>query len=266
MKVRNFLILCLAVVLASCNGGKQEGSGAEKLYAKADSACKAGNYNLSKVLIDSIHKIYRMDVEIRKKAKSLMSEVDSIEYARTQAYFDSIRPFRQATADSLLKNFTVSSDTAYYNYKKYVHKNQNAAAPRKSLIAEVKEDGELQLISVYMGSKLNHKKVKVSNKENFYVETETIGLDSPYNNRFDDFGTRWEYLTFTGDNMGDVPVFIYSNFDKPLKITLIADSIETKKGKKASTYIYMLDPQDRTAIKQAVELSNVLNELNKMRL
>lgn len=262
------IILFMFLMLTSCNGSQQEEqeNGAEALYSEALQAFEAGNVNLCKILIDSIHSEYRMNVDVRKKAVSLMQEVKAYEDERTKQYFDSLRPIRQAQYDSLSNYFRVSGDTAYYDYVKYVHRSQSGAAPRISLIAEVKDNGDLQLISVYMGKKLDHKRVRVTNKDNFFVESAEISLDSPYNNRFDDFGTRWEYLTLTGDNMGDLPSFISSNAETQLKVTLFADSIEKKKGKKAVSYTYLLDPQDRKAIKQAVELSRVLNDINKLKV
>lgn len=256
------VILFLCLMLTSCNGGQQEENGAETLYAEAEKCFTEGNYNRSKILIDSIHTEFRLKVDVRKRADSLMKLIKAAEDERTKAYFDSLRPYKEAEFESLVKNFRITSDTAYHNFTKYTHKNQCAGAPRISLIAEVKDNGDLQIISVYSGRKLNHKQVKVTNKENLFVETASIDLDSPYNNRFDDYGTQWEYVTYLDYNMGDLPSFIAENADNQLKVTLIADSIETKKGKKADTYTYFLDPMDRTAVKEAVELSGVLKELS----
>lgn len=262
---RYFLILITALSLFACTQQKEEDNGAELLYQEARQAFADGNVNRCKLLIDSIHSAYRMDVEVRKQAAALMQEVKIYEDERTQHYIDSLRPIRQSQFDSLARDFRISGDTAYYDYVKYVHRSQSSAVPRISLIAEVKDNGELQLISVYMGKKLDHKRVRVTNKENFFVESNEISLDSPYNNQFDDFGTRWEYLTLTEGNQNDLASFISSNAETQLKVTLFADSIDTKRGRKAVTYTYLLDPQDRKAIKEAVEFSNVTKDLNKMR-
>lgn len=256
MKVsKKFLIfISLLAMLTSCTTSDQQkqDDGSEALYAEAEQCYTNGNYSRGKILIDSIHTKYRRNVELRKRASALMTEITSAEHERNRHYADSIRPIRQAEFDALIKNFRVSSDSAYLSYKKYIHKNQRASSPRISLVAEVKEDGEIHLISVYMGKKLNHQKVKVSTKDNFFVETESISLDSPYNNQFDDFGTRWEYLTFTKATMGDLPTFIADNADKPLKVTLISEK---------SSYSYNLAPSDRAAIKQAVELSAIEKDI-----
>ncbi len=263
-KLGVILLFCLA--LTSCNSGQQEEvNGAEFLYTEAEKCYASGNYNRSKILIDSIHSEYRLEVDVRKRAVELMRKVKTAEDERTKAYFDSIRPYKEAEFEEIAKNFRITSDTAYHNYTQYTHKYQCAGAPRISLIAEVRDNGDLQLVSVYSGRKLNHKKVKVENKENLFVETESIDLDSPYNNRFEDYGTQWEYVTFLDYNMGDLASFIAENADNQLKVTLIADSVETRKGKKAVSYTYFLDPMDRTAIKDAVNLSGVLKDLYRMK-
>lgn len=263
--MRKLLFIFMTTLsLVSCTQQKETENKAETLYAEAEKAYADGNYNRSKLLIDSIHATYRMDVEVRKKALNLMHEINAREEERTHEYLMSIKPRRVAEFDSLLKFFAVSSDSEYFNYTKYVHKSQNSSTPRISLVAEVKDNGEMQIISVYMGNKLDHKRVRVQNKDNMFVETEEISLDSPYNNRFDDFGTRWEYITFTSGNYGSVPTFVAENADKQLKVTLIADSVDTKNQKKAVTYSYWLDPQDRKAIKQALELSQVASDLYKI--
>ncbi len=114
------------LMLTSCNGSQQEEqeNGAEALYCEARQAFEAGNVNLCKILIDSIHSEYRMNVDVRKKAVSLMQEVKAYEDERTKQYFDSLRPIRQAQYDSLSNYFRVSGDTAYYDYVKGIENLQ----------------------------------------------------------------------------------------------------------------------------------------------
>ena len=267
IKMKNYSIIAAALllILASCTPTKEEDKGAENLYIEAEKCFSEGNYSRSKLLIDSIHSAYRRNVEVRKKASLLMTEITAAEQERNRQYADSIRPIRQAEFNALLKNFAVSPDTAYFDYKKYIHKSLLSKGPRINIIAEVKDDGELQLISVYMGRKLDHVKVKVSTKNNFFVESGSISLDSPYNNRFDDFGTRWEYLTITGENLNGLHTFIADNESKPLRVTLISDSVVNSKGvKKPDTYSYNLEPSDRKAIKQSVELSILAKDLKEL--
>lgn len=265
MKRISYIAAVFLLVLASCTQTKTEDNGAENLYIEAEKCYQNGNYSRSKVLIDSINTSYRRNVEVRKKAANLLMEINASEQERNRHYADSVRPIRQAELDALLKNFSVSPDTAYFDYKKYVHKTLVSKGPRTGIIAEVKDDGELQLISVYTGRKLDHVKVRVSTKDNFFVESGYISLDSPYNNRFDDFGTRWEYLTISGENLADMPTFIADNEGKPLRITLVADSIANAKGvRKADTYSYNMEPADRKAIKQSVQLSVLVKDLKEL--
>lgn len=265
MKKYFIISALLMLLLASCTDTKEENKDAENLYIEAEKCFSEGNYSRSKVLIDSINTSYRRNIEVRKKASSLMTEIISAEQERTRRYADSVRPIRQAEFDALIKNFALSPDTAYFDYKKYIHKTTLSKGPRITIMAEVKDDGELQLISIYMGKKLDHTKVRVSTKDNFFVESGHISLDSPYNNRFDDFGTHWEYLTISKENLGDIPTFIADNESKPLRVTLIADSVVNSKGvKKADTYSYSLEPADRKAIKQSVQLSTLAKDLKEL--
>ncbi len=250
---------------ASCTNTTNENNDAENLYAEAEKCFSEGNYSKSKMLIDSLHSSYRRNVELRKKASSLMTEISIAEQERNRRYADSLSPIRLAEYNALLKNFVLSPDTAYFDYKKYLHKSTASKGPRITLMAEVKDDGELQLISVYMGRRLDHVRVRVSTKDKFFVESGYISLDSPYNNRFDDFGTRWEYLTITDENLNDMPSFIADNANKQLRVTLIADSVTNSKGvRKADTYSYNLEPSDSKAIMQSVELAKLAKDLREL--
>ena len=248
--MRKFLYIALVLVacLSSCapSGKKQ----AENMLLRASSLYTSDNLNSAKILIDSIHSTFPTEVEVRKSAANLMNQIEYKENTRNLVYFDSLLLVIKEKYDSAAVNYTLG-DTTYSSKKVYTHKKRSKNYyPRTNLIAEVLENGEINLISVYTGKKITHDSVKVSYSD-VYASTLKVPSSSAYNYSFTDLGVNWEYVTFQTKNQNNILGFIALYGDKLLKVTLYGDK----------TYNYFLEKDDKKILTETVEFSAIKKEL-----
>lgn len=241
MKLRVALMLLMGWSLIACT--PTVSNNAQDLLDVALSHYKKAQYASAKLLLDSIHRQFPTQIDIRKKAQSLMCHIEQQEEMRSMSYYDSIIPLVQQQVDQAARNF-VWTDTVYQTEKSYIHTYFSKQTPKTGLYCEVSEQGELRLISVYTGPKLDHVCVKVTNKEVF-AQTDTVPLTDVRNYRFTDLGIRWEYVTFTHQNQSNVLEFIATYVDHPLQVTLW--------GKRP--YTYALPAKTAQAIEASVRLA-----------
>ena len=248
--MRKFLYIALVLVacLSSCapNGKKQ----AENMLLRASSLYEANNLNSAKILIDSIHSTYPNEVDVRKNASNLMNKIEYKENTRNLVYFDSLLLVIKEKYDSAAVNYTLG-DTTYSSKKVYTHKKRaKNYYPRTNLIAEVEENGDINLISVYTGRKIAHDSVKVSYSD-LYATTLKVPTSSSYNYSFTDLGVNWEYVTFTQKNQNNILGFIELYSDKLLTVTLYGNK----------TYNYFLEKEDKKILTETVQFANIKKEL-----
>ena len=110
------------------------------------------------------------------------------------------------------------------------------------------------MISVFMGRELNHTSYEVS-ADGIFKESGEVPLSTAANNRFDDLGVRWEYVTYRPALQNGTAEFVADYADKKIMVTL--------NGEK-SVYKFYLDKRDKTAIKESVEFASMLKALLKM--
>lgn len=248
--MRKFLYIALVLVacLSSCapSGKKQ----AENMLLRASSLYTSDNLNSAKILIDSIHSTFPSEVEVRKSAANLMNQIEYKENTRNLVYFDSLLTILKHNFDSVSTNF-VLGDTTYSSKKVYIHKKRSKNYyPRTNLIAEVEENGDINLISVYSGKKLSHDSIKVIYSD-LYATTLKVPTSSSYNYSFTDLGVNWEYVTFTQKNQNNILGFIELYSDKLLTVTLYGNK----------TYNYFLEKEDKKILAETVQFSNIKKEL-----
>lgn len=242
------IVLVLIVCLSSCAPNHKEQ--AENMLLRASSLYTSDSLNSAKILIDSIHSTYPKEVQVRKSASELMNKIEYRENTRNLEYFDSLYVVLKHTYDSVATNFVIS-DTTYSSKKVYVHKKRSKNYyPRTNLVAEVEENGNLNLISVYSGKKLAHDSVKVSFKD-LYANTLKVPTSSAYNYSFTDLGVNWEYVTFNQKNQNDILGFIALYQDKLLTVSLYGNK----------TYNYFLEKEDKKILTETVQFANIKKEL-----
>lgn len=242
MKTRVACLLLLLWTLIACTSTVS--NKANDLLDKATSHYAKGEYNTAKVLVDSIHLQFPRNIEMRKKARILMFNIEYQETARNLLYIDSIMPLVQAQWDSMAVDYVVL-DTTLVETKTYQHKKLHQLSPSTTLMCEITEQGELNLISVNAGNARNHVAVKVS-AEDVFADTKEVPVGNVYNNQFTDLGIQWEYVTFDKNTQGEVPGFITLYADKKIKVTL--------RGEQGYNY-YLPEPQAK-AIASSVSFAN----------
>ena len=246
-KIYNIVIV-LIVCLSSCAPNHKEQ--AENMLLRASSLYTSDSLNSAKILIDSIHSTYPKEVQVRKSASELMNKIEFRENTRNLQYFDSLYVVVKHTYDSVAKNFTIA-DTTYSSKKVYTHKKRGKNYyPRTNLVAEVQENGDLNLISVYSGKKLAHDSVKVSFSD-LYSSTLKVPTSSAYNYSFTDLGVNWEYVTFNQKNQNNVLGFIALYQDKLLTVNLYGEK----------NYNYFLEKEDKKILTETVQFANIKKEL-----
>lgn len=248
MKKFLYIALVLVVCLSSCAPSNKEQ--AENMLLRASSLYTSDSLNSAKILLDSIHSVFPNEVEVRKNASSLMNKIEYKENTRNLVYFDSLFIVVKEKYDSAAANYTIG-DTLYSSKKVYTHKKRSKNYyPRTNLIAEVQENGDINLISVYSGKKLEHDSVKVSFSD-LYANTLTVPTSSSYNYSFTDLGVNWEYVTFTPKHQNNILGFIALYSDKLLTVSLYGNK----------TYNYFLEKDDKKILTETVQFSNLKKEL-----
>ena len=246
-KIYNIVIV-LIVCLSSCAPNHKEQ--AENMLLRASSLYTSDSLNSAKILIDSIHSTYPNEVQVRKSASELMNKIEYRENTRNLQYFDSLYVGLKQSYDSVAKNFTIA-DTTYSSKKVYVHKKRGKYYyPRTNLVAEVEENGDINLISVYTGKKLAHDSVKISFSD-LYASTLKVPTSSAYNYSFTDLGVNWEYVTFNQTKQNNVLGFIALYQDKLLTVSLYGEK----------NYKYFLEKEDKKILTETVQFANIRKEL-----
>ncbi|MEE0990838.1 MAG: hypothetical protein UIC45_05930 [Paludibacteraceae bacterium] len=246
-KIYNIVIV-LIVCLSSCAPNHKEQ--AENILLRASSLYTSDSLNSAKILIDSIHSTYPNEVQVRKSASELMYKIEYKENTRNLVYFDSVLLVIKERYKSIAKDFTIA-DTTYSSKRVYIHKKRGKNYyPRTSLLAEVEENGDLILISVYSGKKIAHDSLKVSFSD-LYASTRKVPTSSAYNYSFTDLGVNWEYVTFTEETLNDVYGFIFLYSDKLLTVSLYGDK----------KYSYFLENEDKDILIDTFYFAQVKKEL-----
>lgn len=243
--------LCL---LSACSGNKQA---AEDSFDQAASYYNKGDYNLAKREIDSIKTKYPKEFDVLRKSIRLMRQIEMKEQERNFQYCDSMLTVLTDKSEDLKKNFKFIQDKEYDQIGRYVHKtldiDQNVN--HNYLRTEVFENGTLQLISVYNGTRpLKHNMVKVSLKDGSFAETQAIPFDGGRNFRFKDGNMNHERVTYNLQNDGGVTNFVSQYKDQPITLLFIGEQKEATQ----------LLPAQKKAISMSLDLSNTLQAMQTL--
>ena len=85
------LVVCVMSALV-CPGCKNESEAdqARERVAQARTLVEEGNLEAAKLQLDSVHILYRQQVDVRREAKALQDTITLLEAERTAAYADSM--------------------------------------------------------------------------------------------------------------------------------------------------------------------------------
>lgn len=245
------LMAIFALVLAGCNDGGEKK--AQENLRKAEAALTAENFNEAKLQIDSIRILYPKAFDARRQGVKLMQQIDLKEQQKSLIYLDSMMVEKQAQLDSIKDRFVLEKDTAYQETGNYFYPTQTVekSIGRSFLRGQVNEQGEMSITSIYCaGGTLHHTAVKVSVGDEF-AETPT----SKDSYETTDLGRTIEKADYKMGEDGGVISFITLNKDKNIQLQFIGDR----------TYKTTMQPNDRKAIAELVDLARVLSAMEQIR-
>lgn len=242
------LLLFLAFILSSCEKSVEEP--ARILLGKAQTLYEAGNYNSAKQTIDSMGIAYPKAYKTRREGEILRRQIMLDEKQRDVAYFTALYDSLAVQRDNMVKSFTLNKISKYQDEGFYFVPSQAMGAnPFNTFLrAIVKESGDAYLISLYRGTKIGHNTVKVSSGDSFVI------CDNPLLSRsYKEYGVYNERRDYKYGNDGGVMDFI-ATADGPIKVELLGGN---------EKYRYTLRNEDAIAVRQILELSNLLKAVHE---
>lgn len=250
MKKGLIFMVALSFLVSCGDGGEKK---AQECLHKAELALKAENFSEAKLQIDSIKLLYPKAFEARKQGIKLMQQVDLKEQQKSLMYLDSMMAVKQSQFDSIQGNFVLEKDTAYQDIGNWLYPTQviEKNIGRSFLRAQVNELGEMSLTSIYCGGRsIHHSAIKVSVGE-LYAETPTA--KEVYEST--DLGRPIEKAEYKAGEDGGVILFVSTHKDKNIQLTY--------KGER--TYRTAMQPNDRKAIAELIELAKILTGMEQIR-
>jgi hypothetical protein len=222
---------------------------AEALYAKND-------FTAAKLHIDSLNNLYPKQVDLRKKARTILYNIELTEAKRKLIFADSMYQVVKPVVDSVAKPFKFEKDTAYETLGNYIHKTQitESKLGNNFIKAYVNENGKFYLSSRYCSkSPINHQSAKFSIGD-IYVETPVI-TDDGYTHYYKDEDIYHESVIYKDSATNkSIVQFVNENEGKTISVTL--------SGEKKSSKFY-LSKNEEKAMKEAYNLSIYVTELKK---
>ena len=225
--------------------------------ARAQALYERNEFFGAKNEIDSLKTLYPKEVNVLRRALTLMRQVELKEAERNMAFCDSLLPIKREEVAELKEGFLFEKDSAYEEIGNYIWKRQTIErnVQRCYVRCGVNEEGEMYLASVFYGSKpIEHTGIRLSTKDGQEAETAMIPFDGGLNYRFTDLGQTTEVVTYKGEHCESAVKLIYANEKERIKV-------EYKGGKPYT--IYMADA-DKQAIVKTFNLATVLSDIHNM--
>ncbi|MBQ8364486.1 MAG: hypothetical protein IJX41_01195 [Bacteroidaceae bacterium] len=248
MKMRKtvFSVMVATMLLASC--GESADSKAGKLLQQAQEAYEAGEYQNTKLLIDSIRNCYPTAFAARRGALELMRTVEIAEQQRSLDHCNEMIEELSARRDEMLSSFEYEKDGRYQDEGSYILPAQAGRLNvfNSYLRVRVAESGEAYITSLYRGKRIAHRSVKVS-ANGSYAMCDKAFSSHTYRN----IGINNERLDFIYGEDGGIMDFI----------SAATGTITVELAGKEDKYSYTLRAEDAKAVKLAVDLSKVLKSI-----
>lgn len=238
-----FIAVCLAVLFVSCGPSDEEKARAKMSYAKM--LLEKQDTIQALLQLDSIAKLYPKAPYSTNAAKNMTNEINFELLRRKEIELDSAKSMIIKLEDSFEKE-----KTEFDRYTQYIHKRQTVqrAITRSFIQIHLDERGEMFLSSNYYGKgSINHFGLRVYDGE-LSAKTDSIPLGDPMNHQSDFMEYKWEKVSYRNGKDNGVIQFIADNADRNLKAVFLG------KGQ----YYIILETYDKSAVKDAVNLSNAL--------
>ena len=249
------IVICLLFFLIACNTNKKQATiyleTSQKLYEQ-------GEYTSAKNHIDSIKILFPKEFEVQKQGLLLRRKIEIKEQERNLNFCDSMLKVRSAQVEAMKPGFLFEKDPKYDDIGKYIDKSQQVEAKLQTsyIRTNVNELGEILLSSVYYGSRpIHHSRLKVSNLNGEYAETELIPYDGGMNYSFVDGGMTTEVVTYTQGKDNGVIQFIYNNKESALKAEYL--------GKE--NYTFTISAGDKDVLSKIFDFAVVLSDIENLK-
>ena len=237
---KTVLLVAAAALMFSCVSNVEDP--AEDLLSRARKKYEGGNYNNTRMLIDSIRIVSPKAYKTLREAEKLRREAMKKECERNVVFYENALQSLTATRDSIAAEFDFNFDKRYQNKGYYTVPSQAMAQNvyNNFLRASVHEDGAMYLTSFYRGKSIRHKCVKLSSGDAY------VSCDKPFLERnYKDLGVNNERRDYKYGEDGGLIEFVL----------LAEDAIEVELSGANGKVNYTLRPADAAAIFKAYELS-----------
>lgn len=253
------LIVCAlsALLCTACKGENPEQQ-AQQRVSQARTLIEEGNLEAAKLQLDSVHILYRQQVNLRREAKNLQDTITLLEAERTAAYADSMLQTLLPQVDPLMKKFRYEKDERYEDHGQYV-----------SRLLQTVPNSERCFIQAYVGDN------RLTRVKSYYYGSAALvqtGVELCLN-RNDDCNT-WQgsehhfdvdgfhsILTVEGDPAIEMLAFIAGNPEGTVRVRLHGDNTN---GKERTPYTYALSKNDKAALIETLQLATLFHDINRL--
>ena len=258
------LLFCTmsALLCLSC-GGSHEAEEAAARVEQARTLIRQGNLEGAKQELDSVHILFRQQVDARREAKSLQDTIARLEAERNAHYADSVLQLLLPQVDPLLKHFRYDKDDKYEDNGHYVSRllrtEQNSE--RCFLQAYVGDNRITTLKSYYCGkAQLCQTKLEIS-AMNSDVHDSRTGREHHFSPDAEEADGFHSILTIEDQDAIDLLAFITIHQRERLRVRLHGN---TTTGKEVSPYVYFLSDNDKKALVETLQLATLFHDINQM--
>ena len=245
---KTVLLVAAAALMFSCVSNVEDP--AEDLLSRARKEYEGGNYNNTRMLIDSIRIVSPKAYKTLREAEKLRREAMKKECERNVVFYEDALQSLTATRDSIAAEFDFNFDKRYQNKGYYTVPSQAMAQNvyNNFLRASVHEDGAMYLTSFYRGKSIRHKSVKLSAGDTY------VSCDKPFLERnYKDLGVNNERRDYKYGEDGGLIEFVL----------LTEGAIEVELSGANGKANYTLRPADAAAIRKAYELSLAIHAVKR---
>ena len=244
MKFRLFIIVAIIQTIVSACGPSQPQLAVQKI-AVAEELLAKGDTTNSLLHLDSISTLYPKALSEARTATQISNRIN---VSRLMLQRDNLSK-ANLVVDSLIKEFTPEKGE-FEKFTNYIHNRQGIEKTWSRSFVQVylNEKGDLSLVSNYYGGQwLNHTSLSIEG-EGLSAKTDSVPIDNLNNHHSEFSGSKWERVTYRGEQADKLIALISANTDKKLKSIF--------RGK--SSYIIWLEESDKKAIKIAYNLAKAL--------
>lgn len=249
-----YIFLFATLALAACSTKSDHQLALERV-ALAEQLAAEGMLNQAKIELDSVHLLYRMEVDVRKQAKQLQDSITYIEAKRNLVYADSLLQTLTPQVDPLLKKFRYEKNDKYESNGRYVHQllQTDRNTERCYIQAYVSDDRRTIIKSYYCGaSELNQEKIQLTANENI---TELEGTSHAFNSE-----NRYSILSFEGEKALELLNFISANKDTRIRVNLLGKNASGKE----TNYVYYINDTEKNALEDTYQLGFLFSDIKQL--